>query len=344
MVLIARTRSVMMPLLSTKNRIFTSTARSVYWEDLLPRVVTMNVWGDNGDIVPLGDISLDKSTRHVLQLLQQLHLGTAPRGSIDRASTARCHCWIERCNNAARADAILQGMELFRQRSEDRMVLPHPSSDTYLMVLRQIAKDTSVAPQRAEAIVERMQERYLEMGELQIRPTAIHWNQVLSSWAISEDEEKSYHAAKLLQRLEEESVADAASYSHVMRACALSYATDKGRKLGSAIAVKIYREARDLQHSDPHIFALFIKACAYMQDVEARDKLINQCFSDCRTAGLLNINVLHEFLKAASKKLQLKQLLHHRIQDDPHIQELLRRLPEKDQRNVKTKRKRGRPS
>lgn len=72
-----------------------------------------------------------------------------------------------------------------------------------------------------------------------------------------------------------------------------------------------------------------------MEDIEARDNQIDRAFSDCRTAGLLNLNVLHEFLKVASTELQRKHLLPHRLKGDPHIKELLRRMPEKDKSNAK---------
>ena len=341
---------------------FSSSSSS--WEDLFPRHTVLNPWSmQDEEVTPLKeDVALDKTTRYLLQLLlkqyeqqqqQQLYenyptmdhdivLGT-DTDQIDRATTNRCHRAIERLlsapttwrGRAARADELLQGMQLFyhvkvrpsivppttfpfpklirstgtdaawnsSQSIPNNPYAPYPTSATYLMVLRLFAADASSCPRRAHAIVEQMQERYEMHGALELQPNVVHWNQVLSCWAISSHEDKAYQAANLLQQLKRNgtpqsghnhktnnnknndnsknnqthtsrkhsSLVDVSSYAHVLRACAKSDMSLHSKKLGAEIAIKVFKELRNARTDlipTTYVYAYYLQALSYLTDTD----------------------------------------------------------------------------
>ena len=202
---------------------------------------------------------------------------------LDRATTQRCNRVIENLagmattsnvshGRAARADEVLRAMQAFYNTmptttsSSSALAaaaaasLPLPTADTYFMVLRIFAADPTANPERAADICSMMQHRYDEYGQLDHQPNVVHWNQVLSCWAVSiRHENKAFEAANLLQRLKslqdknESSSSssavklDTSSYAHVLRACAKSDWNAKSRMLGAEVALKVYSDFRKQQ-------------------------------------------------------------------------------------------------
>jgi hypothetical protein len=237
-----------------------------------------------------------------------------------------------------RAYEILQGMELFYGKSMDeRMVLPNPNGETYLMVLRMFAKDPLGNPNLAHEVVERMQQRYDELpGQLELQPNVVHWNQVLSAWAVTTlptlQAEKAFHAAALLQQLKSMGMLDTSSYSHVLRACAKSDASPKSKQLGAGVAMKIYKESRkrtDLERTT-YLYTFFLQACAYISDPARRDQEARTAYFDCANAGCVNSHVITAFQAAASPQTFRDTFdggSQRRLDDNPSASALLRRLP-----------------
>jgi hypothetical protein len=102
-----------------------------------------------------------------------------------------------------------------------------------------------------------MQQRYVEYGQLDHQPNVVHWNQVLSCWAVSATRDnKAFEAANLLQTLQSVPKSqypqqqyhsihlDTSSYAHVLRACAKSDWSTKSRLLGAKVALRVYAEFR----------------------------------------------------------------------------------------------------
>jgi hypothetical protein len=343
-----------------------TTPSTPSWEDHFQRRDLLNAWSNGFDpLVTAGPqedynnlLALDKSTRYVVQLLYDLYHNVSHH-TLDRATTQRCNVALSKLSEIAmpnyqsalsgsismRAYEILQGMELFYGKSMDeRMVLPHPTGETYLMVLRMFAKDPLGNPQLAQAVVERMQQRYDELpGQLEMQPNVVHWNQVLSAWAVTAlpdvQAEKAFHAATLLQRLKSMEILDMSSYSHVLRACAKSDVSPKSKQLGAGVAIKVYKEARKRTGLEPttYLFTFFLQACSYISDPAKRDQEARTAYFDCANAGCVNSHVIAAFQGAASPQMFRDTFdggSQRRLDDDPSASALLRRLPKSAIRNA----------
>eukprot|EP00550_Attheya_septentrionalis_P009219 CAMPEP_0198286668 /NCGR_PEP_ID=MMETSP1449-20131203/5684_1 /TAXON_ID=420275 /ORGANISM="Attheya septentrionalis, Strain CCMP2084" /LENGTH=375 /DNA_ID=CAMNT_0043984453 /DNA_START=327 /DNA_END=1454 /DNA_ORIENTATION=+ len=292
----------------------------------------MDPWGDA--LEPLDDNpALDRSTRFLIELLDELDMGV--RLHKDRATTARCNRALEqllmeekdlkgRKARTKRADAILRRMEtfLFSTRNDNEVLkypLPYPNSRSYQLVLRLYADTIGLKrnAQRAHELVTHME----ESGLLELKPTIVEWNDVLSAWAISTDSDKAYHAAKLLDQLsgggEHENngvvdrryaMADASSYGHVLRACAFSDATQnwtqRSQKLGAEIAVRTWEQffSTTLKPTS-YMYSFYLQACLYIPNATRRDKLVKDAFQDCCDRGLVNIHILRNLEKSTSPDL-----------------------------------------
>jgi hypothetical protein len=181
------------------------------------------------------------------------------------------------------------------------------------MVLRLYADTIGLKSnaERAHELVTHMD----ESGLLELKPTIVEWNDVLSAWAISTDTDKAYHAAKLLDQLsgrDENGVADsryamadASSYGHVLRACAFSDATQnwtkRSQKLGAEIAVRTW-ENFFLTTLKPtsYMYSFYLQACLYIPNATRRAKLMKDAFEDCCDRGLVNIHILRNLEKSTS--------------------------------------------
>jgi len=103
--------------------------------------------------------------------------------------------------------------------------------------------------ERIQDIVTTMSDRYLQTGNLDLRPNVVLWNRVVGSWATSNHVEKSHRAASILRtRLGGDGTgsslkADLSSYRNVLKACATSDGRDeRARRLGAEIAVMVWKE------------------------------------------------------------------------------------------------------
>jgi hypothetical protein len=149
-----------------------------------------------------------------------------------------------------RATAILESMELFqtlrKQHPHHRfpVPLPLPNHDTYFQVLKMYASShlqqappttqpqppstqptlstTTItmaqneAPIRARQIVQRM----AELNDLAMKPSSMHWNQVLCAYAHSSRPQRALEAATLLYELDaQQHLTDESSFSQTLRCC-----------------------------------------------------------------------------------------------------------------------------
>lgn len=289
------------------------------WEDMFPPEEYNDPWDDKDETLrPLDYPPLDNSTRYVIQLLRDLHHGILGH---DRPSTERCNRALELLSDprnggnrlegrAKRADAILQGMELFYNYPNDRLPfsLPHPDFETYFSVLKLYAKEKGMSadegPWRCQAIVERMQQRYNELGDVQVRPDSRTWNQVVSAWANCSDDEKALQAAKLLKQLETDGLEDASSYSHTLRACASSTTNERSKTLATEVALRVWKDFQQTEFSaNSYMYTFLLGALGHIDDGERRDEQVEIAFLQCCQDGMVNAHVLHEFKGVASPHL-----------------------------------------
>jgi hypothetical protein len=222
-------------------------------------------------------------------------------------------------------------MELFFGIEHDqRFVLPHPNEETFHLVLDTFGKDPTGDPHQARAVIERMESRCADLGKLNLKPNAVNWNCVLRSWAISGDEKKAFHAAKLLNEMREINVYDNVSYGHVLRACALSDMSPKAKTLGVEVAKIVMQEFREKDHVEPttHIYALFFKACSLQKPSHKLDGLLAEIFRECGDKGYVNTHVLEALRSAASPEL-FQRLFGTAVADNPSIPALVQRLGRK---------------
>lgn len=141
---------------------------------------------------------------------------------------------------------------------------PKPNRDTYNSVLQIFSRTAGPreVPQRAAEIVERMEWRYAQRHELELKPVNFHWNCVLLAWknCIDDDDwEKPVHAMRLIMEkaAQDPTLVDNSSYIHLLRICALHHhhnqeshgndsavaaASLKASKLGASVAVKLWQE------------------------------------------------------------------------------------------------------
>ena len=150
---------------------------------------------------------------------------------------------------------------------------PRPNRETYNTVLQIFARTTGSrqVPQRAAQIVKRMEWRYTQQHELELKPVSFHWNCVLLAWALCEDcWDKPVHAMRLIldKAAQDPGLVDNSSYIHLLRMCALHHHAaaarprgdaaaaehgtggggTKAAKLGASVAVKLWQEL--LEHGN----------------------------------------------------------------------------------------------
>ena len=332
------------------------------WRNWFAPAEYQNPWqeGDTFCLHPLDIPQLDRESRFVLQLLQDMyHIGLTKAS--DRVTMERCRRILTRLaeesestrstkialQTAKRADAILQAMELFldlqRQYETTSLPLPRPlpvpNYECYWTVLRlyasKLVHGTKEIPLRCHEIVSAMQ----ESGQLELQPTTVHWNQVLCAWANSNDKERSIQAAQLLQSLHAQNLAGASSFSHTLRAC-VSVANRgqvrdaKVDALAGQVAIRVWGVLQEQDKTSPHVIRMdsylyvhFLRAC---QNVPGqKEAIVGRAFQECCQQGKVNVHVLREFQAVASPQLQSKLLrtkLSKNSSEDPL--KLIRKLPQ----------------
>jgi len=171
---------------------------------------------------------LDNATRHLIQLLQELHWNGYHQ-TRDTATLVRCkHLMVsllqhhrhiskdgssdtmEQC--AYRAKAVLDAMEVFRNKESKRPISaerlnnhdldmdkwPIPDRQVYDLVM-QIFRATKVSqdlsfPRTAQAIVQNMEDLYEKTGDFHVKSIHEHWKPVLISWGRCQDWQRSVFA------------------------------------------------------------------------------------------------------------------------------------------------------
>jgi hypothetical protein len=327
------------------------------WRDWFAPAEYQNPWqeGDTFCLHPLDIPQLDRESRFVLQLLQDMyHIGLTK--TTDRVTTERCRRILTRLaeessssntskialQTAKRADAILQAMELFldlQRRYETTplpLPLPVPNYESYWTVLRLYASKfvngTKEIPLRCHEIVSTMQ----ESGQLELQPTSVHWNQVLCAWANCDDKERSIHAAQLLQSLHAQNLTDASSFSHTLRAC-VSVANRgqvrdaKSSTLAGQVAMRVWGVLQEQDERSPH--AIRMDSYLYVHFLRAipdqKEAIVERTFQECCQRGKVNPHVLREFQAVASPQLQSKLLGIKRSNNSSQAPlKLIRKLPQ----------------
>jgi hypothetical protein len=229
---------------------------------------------------------------------------------------------------AERARAILEAMELFdelRDIPDLPIPLPLATHETYWNVLRLYASKfvhgtaERNAPQRCFDIVQRMKDSNSQRKGLSgLQPTSVHWNQVLSAYANSGDDERPLKAAQLLYQLDEQGLTDASSFSHTLRCCvSMSSREQRSTKafqdLAVSVAVRVWRGLQ--QHTrierESYHFVHMLRVCRNFhrhEETTKRDALAQQTFHEAIEARKVNVHVLQELLQVASPKL-MQQIL-----------------------------------
>ena len=302
-----------------------------------------NPW-DSTWLQPLDYAPADYATRHLIQLLQELHQKGAPR-TADRVTTERCNHTIQQLlqNNihggAHRADAILQTMQLFHDIMDTTsnqqllpMEIPKPNRETYNTVLQLYSRTPGPrsVPDRAQQIMEQMEWRYQNAGEMELKPHSFHLNCVLLAWKECDNDDKAVHAAKVLfhnkDMIVDENDDDDSNrktvgpYITLLRICAHNHPDEKAALLGANVAIKLWQQImetvttfNEIPDLPSHFYAHFLQAVRNLPSSnELRERYFDAGFGRACEKGKVNPVVLHEFLvHAKSGKLFRKYLAQH---------------------------------
>jgi hypothetical protein len=293
----------------------------------------INAWSD--DIEPLdGAPVLDGHSRMVLDLLNKMYqIGLTKTN--DRVTTERVHSILQQLEDwpakmtsesiwqrAERGRVLLEAMEKFEEFRDAQhlpLPLPLPTHETYWRVLRMYSskflsgwtsKNHDV-PSICRGIVQRMQ----DSGRLELQPTILDWNQVLSAHANSNKDKRPLQAAELLYELERKGLADASSFSHALRACSALTVRDQKPtpefvELAIPVAQRIWnglKKSKSASLTSFH-FTHMLRVFRPVQDTARRDALAKPIFLEAIEAQKVNVYVLKEFLQVASPTL-VSQLL-----------------------------------
>jgi len=287
----------------------------------------------------------NSALKNLLDLLPPLNSNKRESSSLKETDTA-----IRTQRIAERADAILENMELVddvltatSQQNDSNQepsisspnhqkrlprLPPKPNRDTYNTVLQIFSRTAGSrkVPQRAAEIVERMELRYAQRHELELKPVNFHWNCVLLAWknCIDDDDwEKPVHAIRLIleKAAQDPNLVDNSSYIHLLRICALHHhhhnqqsqgsnsaaaaATSlKASKLGASVAVKLWQELfeRDGGNALPvtgelqsHFYSHFLQAIRALDAGILRQTYYAAAFQRAVDHGKVNRFVLQEF-------------------------------------------------
>ena len=270
----------------------------------------------------------------------------------DRVTTERVHTILQQLEDwpskttsesiwqrAERGRVLLEAMEKFEEFRDVPhlpLPLPLPTHETYWRVLRMYsskflsgwtAKNHDV-PAICRSIVQRMQ----DSGRLELQPTVMDWNQVLSAHANSNKEKRPLHAAELLYELERKGLADASSFSHALRACSALTVRDQKPTpefvdLAIPVAQRIWtglKKSKSASVTSFH-FTHMLRVLRHLPDNVRRDALVKPIFLEAIEAQKVNVYVLKEFLQVASPTLVSQTLGKSNYSTD--VETLIQRLP-----------------
>lgn len=351
------------PSVFLKYRYFSSTGEgksfhalsvSVYdksndWRDWFKSSEYVNAWSD--DIEPLDNAQvLDGQSRMVLDLLNKMYqIGLTK--TTDRVTTERVHTLLQQLEDiplqtsesmwqrAERGRVLLEAMEKYEDLRDERhlpLPIPLPTHETYWRVLRMYSNkflsgykaQQHNVPALCHAMVQRMQ----ESGRLELQPTAIHWNQVLSAYANSSSDERPVQAVTLLYELEKKGMTDASSFSHALRACSALIArnersTPKFVEASLPIAQRIWAGLKKSEFIDIQSFHFthMLRVFRNVHDEAKRDKFAETTFNEAIEARKINIHVLNEFLQVASPDLASRVL--GKASHATNVEAMIREVP-----------------
>lgn len=289
-----------------------------------------NAWSN--DIEPLNaDPLLDRQSRFLLDLLNKLYQVGLTK-TVDRVTTPRIHAMIKKLEaipdqsiesmwqRAERARVLLEAMELFHDfRDETKLpiALPLPNHETYWRVLRMYGSKylrgnlQQDAPAVSRDIVQRME----RSNRLELQPTAIHWNQVLSAYANSLDGARPFKAAQLVYELNDKGLADGSSFSHALRACvSMSTRQQSTSARFEDMAIKVanklwsgLKQSKTIEMQSFH-FLHMLRVSRNLREGATRDSFADKIFGEAIDAKKINVHVLNEMMQVSSQD-QLSRLL-----------------------------------
>lgn len=324
--------------------------KSAHWRDWFNGPEYINAWSDE-DIEPLDDApTLDRQSRMVLHLLNKLYQVGLTR-TVDRVTTERVHAIMQqledlpqqsansRWQRAERGRILLEAMEQFEELRKVQnlpLPLPLPTHETYWRVLRMYSSKylhgTKEGNRNVPLICLNMVQRMQDSRHLELQPTAMHWNQVLSAYANSTSDDRPLEAAKLLYELDSKGMTDASSFSHALRACsALSVrhqsASYKFVERAIPVARRIWAGLKKSESIDiqPFHFTHMLRVFRLEQDAVKRDENVHRIFAEAIEAQKVNIHVLNEMLQVASPDLMSKLLGMSSYPTD--AKDLIRKVP-----------------
>jgi hypothetical protein len=317
---------------------------STDWKDWFSAAEYTSPWENENSWLDDNPTSIDfapadYATRHLIQLLQELFHAGRPL-SDDRITTERCNHALQLLlkmneiqGRAFRADAILQTMELFdayrsssivdtdqatsssrqQQRQQHEKLpleIPKPNRYTYNTVLQLYARTrgSREIPMRCQELVEKMEWRYRQLGELDMKPHAFHWDQVLLAWKECTDWDKAAHAAKIFLEKRSEGLVDVTAYITLLRICGHDHANEKAALLGANVAVKLWQVVMEKNDGDmpsggptvedlpSHFYAHFLQAIRCLPNGSMREYYYDACFAAACKYGKVNAVILNEFI------------------------------------------------
>lgn len=330
------------------SRDYDHRVRSLYdsstdWKDWFSAAEYTSPWENEHSWLDHNPVSLDfapadYASRHLIQLLQELFHAGRPL-SDDRITTERCNHALQLLlkmneiqGRAFRADAILQTMELFdtyhtstigdvdqtfssrkQQRQQQHKLpleIPKPDRFTYNTVLQLYARTrgSREIPMRCQELVKKMEWRYRELGELDMKPHAFHWDQVLLAWKECTDWDKAAHAAKIFLEKRLEGLVDVTSYITLLRICGHDHANEKAALLGANVAVKLWQVVMEetdgnvpsgsptVEDLPSHFYAHFLQAIRCLPTGSMREYYFDACFAAACKYGKVNAVILNEFI------------------------------------------------
>lgn len=273
----------------------------------------------------------------------------------------------------AAAAALLEAMQLFDEIGYDnsqpdvdgddpvsggnkrkRVVLPFelpkPTRETYQLVLQLYAEarqqqeqdqkrrgsQQPPGPDRALELVKSMRRRSAELGDIEWKPHAFHYNCVLKAWKNygGDYETKAVSAAKVF--LDADTDRDSSSFVIMMQLCAHEPQDEHSRLLGAHLAIKIWQDLiEETEGGDggsgsggedgavpklvSHVYAFFLQAIrALPKDNPLREMYFGACMDRAVRLGKVNAVIWNEFLVHHGTKELFERFVgkyRHRIAD-----------------------------
>ena len=227
-----------------------------------------------------------------------------------RVIAAHVKCGKE--SNFESAEKIVSRMESFAQTGEKSHALAKPNVVIYNTLINEYARRQH--SRRAMKILNQM-DRYssgIKVEEDKVRADEHTLNGIIYALSIGNSKGKARKALKILERLENSHIhgawdvkASTRSHNMVINACANSFKGDKKeRSEAFTIALSVYNKLAMSSHADVDRFTYIslLKACGKLLPTksEQRKKYVMEIFTSCCDEGLVDDDILGNFLLASS--------------------------------------------